>query len=93
MADVTIIGAGVAGLFAAHVLVQRGLTPRILDRNGAPGPHGCSWCAGGMLAPQCEGVTADPSLHTGDLGGKAKTADVTAAVCAALAQGAQRQAA
>lgn len=62
MADVTIIGAGVAGLFAAHVLVQRGLTPRILDRNGAPGPHGCSWWAGGMLAPQCEGVTADPVI-------------------------------
>ena len=35
------------------------MTPRILDRKGAPGPHGCSWWAGGMLAPQCEGVTAD----------------------------------
>ncbi|MGV3694981.1 MAG: FAD-dependent oxidoreductase, partial [Paracoccus marcusii] len=62
MADVTIIGAGVAGLFAAHVLVQRGLTPRILDRIGAPGPHGCSWWAGGMLAPRCEGGTADPVI-------------------------------
>jgi tartrate dehydrogenase/decarboxylase/D-malate dehydrogenase len=29
-----------------------------------------------------ETVTADPSLHTGDLGGKATTAQVTAAVCA-----------
>ncbi|MFN3526775.1 MAG: FAD-dependent oxidoreductase, partial [Paracoccus sp. (in: a-proteobacteria)] len=34
MADVTIIGAGVAGLFAAHELARRGVTPRILDRNG-----------------------------------------------------------
>lgn len=62
MTDVTIIGAGVAGLFAAHVLSQRGITPRIIDRNGPPGPHGCSWWAGGMLAPWCEGVTAEPVI-------------------------------
>lgn len=62
MADVTIIGAGVAGLFAAHELARRGITPRILDRNGPPGPHGCSWWAGGMLAPHCEGVTAEPVI-------------------------------
>jgi glycine oxidase len=62
MADVTIIGAGVAGLFAAHELSLRGLVPRVLDRNGPPGPHGCSWWAGGMLAPQCEGVTAEPVI-------------------------------
>ena len=37
-----------------------------------------------MLA--IEAVTADPSLHTGDLGGQATTAQVTAAVCARLAQ-------
>lgn len=60
MTDVTIIGAGVAGLFAAHELLRRGVRPRILDRNGPPGPHGCSWWAGGMLAPWCEGVTAEP---------------------------------
>lgn len=39
-----------------------------------------------------ESVTANPALHTGDLGGKAMTADVTAAVCAFLA-GEQRKAA
>jgi tartrate dehydrogenase/decarboxylase/D-malate dehydrogenase len=32
-----------------------------------------------------ERVTANPALHTGDLGGKAKTADVTRAVCKELA--------
>ena len=31
-----------------------------------------------------EKVTADPSLHTGDLGGKATTVQVTEAVCEAL---------
>jgi tartrate dehydrogenase/decarboxylase / D-malate dehydrogenase len=38
-----------------------------------------------MLA--IESVTCNPALHTGDLGGMAKTADVTRAVCAALASG------
>jgi tartrate dehydrogenase/decarboxylase / D-malate dehydrogenase len=31
-----------------------------------------------------EAVTADKSLHTGDLGGTATTAQVTAAVCALI---------
>jgi tartrate dehydrogenase/decarboxylase/D-malate dehydrogenase len=30
-------------------------------------------------------VTANPALHTGDLGGSARTVDVTQAVCQALA--------
>jgi tartrate dehydrogenase/decarboxylase / D-malate dehydrogenase len=33
------------------------------------------------LMKAIESVTADPSLHTGDLGGRATTAEVTAAVC------------
>ena len=32
-----------------------------------------------------ESVTVNPALHTGDLGGQARTAEVTAAVCKALA--------
>ncbi|MET0164415.1 MAG: tartrate dehydrogenase [Vicinamibacterales bacterium] len=39
-----------------------------------------------------EGVTANPTLHTGDLGGTAVTAQVTGAVCSAVA-GAARKAA
>src|SRR3984893_8870459 len=35
-----------------------------------------------------EAITADTSLHTGDLGGKATTAQVTAAVCAYIAKAA-----
>jgi tartrate dehydrogenase/decarboxylase/D-malate dehydrogenase len=31
-----------------------------------------------------EKVTANPALHTGDLGGQAKTADVTTALIEAL---------
>ncbi|MDX5383082.1 MAG: FAD-dependent oxidoreductase [Rhodobacterales bacterium] len=62
MADVTIIGAGVAGLWAAYALSQRAITPRLIDRAGAPGAHGCSWWAGGMLAPFCEGATSEPAV-------------------------------
>jgi len=40
-----------------------------------------------------EQVTANPALHTRDLGGKASTAQVTQAVCELLSAGAQRQAA
>ena len=62
MFDITIIGAGVAGLWAAWELRKAGLIPRILDRNGPPGPHGCSWWAGGMLAPYCEGAVSEPAI-------------------------------
>jgi len=40
-----------------------------------------------------ESVTATPSLHTGDLGGKATTVEVTKAVCAYLAADKERKAA
>ena len=40
-----------------------------------------------------EQVTANPALHTRDLGGKATTAEVTQAVCGLLAASAQRKAA
>ena len=40
-----------------------------------------------------EAVTANPALHTGDLGGKAKTVDVTKAVCDFLTAGKQAKAA
>ncbi|WP_071795364.1 FAD-dependent oxidoreductase [Natronohydrobacter thiooxidans] len=64
MADLTIIGAGVAGLWAALSARKAGLEVRVIDRNGPPGPHGCSWWAGGMLAPFCEGAVAEPAVVT-----------------------------
>lgn len=62
MTDVTVIGAGVAGLWAALALARAGMRPRLVDRNGGPGAHGCSWWAGGMLAPLCEGAVAEPMI-------------------------------
>lgn len=54
-----IIGGGVAGLCVATELVARGCEVTIFDPSPRPGPHGCSWWAGGMLAPFCESETAE----------------------------------
>ncbi len=59
MTEARVIGAGVAGLTVATELVARGLDVTIIDRAARPGPHGCSWWAGGMLAPFCEGESAE----------------------------------
>jgi glycine oxidase len=77
MADITIIGAGVAGLWAGWELRKAGLTPRILDRRGPPGPHGCSWWAGGMLAPYCEGAVSEPVIVEHGKGAAQAWAEVT----------------
>lgn len=55
----TILGGGVAGLCVATELSRRGCTVTIIDPERGPGPHGCSWWAGGMLAPDCEGEAAE----------------------------------
>lgn len=59
---ITILGSGVAGLTTATELARRGHLLQVVDPAGAPGPHGCSWWAGGMLAPFCEGETAAPEI-------------------------------
>ena len=58
MTRVTVIGAGVAGLTAALELSERGAQVRVLERASRLGESACSWCAGGMLAPYCEGEGA-----------------------------------
>lgn len=66
MSKITILGAGVAGLCVATALAERGARPRLIDPRGGPGAHGCSWWAGGMLAPFCESETAEePVLRHG----------------------------
>lgn len=58
----TIIGGGVCGLATAAELSSRGAQVTVIDPKGAPGDHACSWWAGGMLAPDCEGVSAEPEI-------------------------------
>lgn len=62
MSQITILGAGVLGLAIASELADRGQRPHIIDPCGGPGPHGCSWWAGGMLAPHCESESAEPAV-------------------------------
>ncbi len=62
----SILGGGVAGLCVASELVERGAEVQLFDPAGAPGAHGCSWWAGGMLAPFCEYENAEePVLRLG----------------------------
>lgn len=58
----TILGGGVCGLAMAAELSLRGAQVTIFDPKGAPGDHACSWWAGGMLAPDCEGVSAEQEI-------------------------------
>ena len=58
----TILGGGVCGLAMAAELSSRGAQVTVIDPKGAPGDHACSWWAGGMLAPDCEGVSAEPEI-------------------------------
>ena len=57
--DARIVGAGVAGLCVATEIAGRGGRVSIVDTHAGPGPHSCSWWAGGMLAPHCEGESAE----------------------------------
>lgn len=57
--EVRIAGAGVAGLCVATEIARRGGRVSLVDLHPCPGPHSCSWWAGGMLAPDCEGESAE----------------------------------
>ncbi len=57
---VTMIGGGVAGLTCAVELAERGASVEVYERGRALEDGGCSWQAGGMLAPWCERESAEP---------------------------------
>ena len=61
---VTVIGAGVVGLTAALELSERGAEVEVIERAAHLGESACSWCAGGMLAPWCEGESAPAEVVT-----------------------------
>ncbi|MGH8295337.1 MAG: glycine oxidase ThiO [Steroidobacteraceae bacterium] len=56
-----VLGAGVAGLACAVELAERGAAVEVLERGERVGA-GCSWYAGGMLAPWCERESAEPQV-------------------------------
>ncbi len=64
--NVAVIGAGVVGLACATELVARGAQVSIYERGARIGAEACSWYAGGMLAPWCEGESAEePVIRLG----------------------------
>ncbi|WP_298351255.1 FAD-dependent oxidoreductase [Rhodoblastus sp.] len=56
---IRVVGAGVAGLTVAYELASRGAEVELIEREEGPG-RGCSWYAGGMVAPWCELESAEP---------------------------------
>lgn len=65
-APINVLGGGVVGLSVASALAARGADVHVTDPAGAPGSHACSWWAGGMLAPDCEGTVAEePVIRLG----------------------------
>jgi glycine oxidase len=60
--QVTVMGAGIAGLACAVELAERGADVEVVDRGEKLGAAGCSWYAGGMLAPWCELESAEPLI-------------------------------
>jgi glycine oxidase len=59
---VTVVGAGVAGLTCALELAERGADVEVLERHAGLEAAGCSWFAGGMLAPWCELESSPPLI-------------------------------
>ena len=63
---VGVVGAGVVGLACAVELLERGASVEIHERGAFAGERACSWHAGGMLAPWCEGESAEePVIRLG----------------------------
>lgn len=58
--DLTVIGAGIAGLWCAWMAQRAGMAVRVVERGSERLDAGCSWRAGGMLAPEVEAELAEP---------------------------------
>jgi len=63
---ITVVGAGITGLWQALTLARRGHRVRLIERCQTPFAAAASRFAGAMLAPYCETETADPVV--GELG-------------------------
>lgn len=65
---ITVVGAGVLGLWQAMVLAKAGRRVRLTDASPQPFVHSASRWAGAMIAPECEAESAPPLVR--DLGRK-----------------------
>jgi glycine oxidase len=63
---ITVVGAGITGLWQALTLARRGHRVRLIERSQMPFASAASSLAGAMLAPYCEAEGAEPVVR--DLG-------------------------
>jgi glycine oxidase len=64
--SITVVGAGITGLWQAFTLARRGHRVRLIERSAEPFAEAASAFAGAMLAPYCEAEAAEPVIR--DLG-------------------------
>jgi glycine oxidase len=64
--SITVVGAGITGLWQALTLARRGHRVRLIERSAEPFAEAASAYAGAMLAPYCEVESAEPVVR--DLG-------------------------
>ncbi len=60
---ITVVGAGIFGLWQALLLARAGHRVRLLERSAEPFKAGASQWAGAMIAPFCEAEAAPPSVR------------------------------
>jgi glycine oxidase len=60
---ISVIGAGILGLWQALVLARRGHAVRLIEASADPFAAGASRYAGVMLAPDCEAEAAPPVMQ------------------------------
>ncbi|ACB95786.1 FAD-dependent oxidoreductase [Beijerinckia indica] len=60
---IRIIGAGIMGLTTAFEFASHGADVEVVEQRDGPG-KGCSFLAGGMIAPWCEVESAEPIVGT-----------------------------
>jgi glycine oxidase len=61
--SITVVGAGITGLWQALILTRRGHRVRLLERSVEPFTGAASGFAGAMLAPYCEAEAAEPVVR------------------------------
>jgi glycine oxidase len=61
--EISVVGAGIAGLWQAYTLAGRGHDVRLVEQTATPFTNAASQYAGAMLAPFCEREIAGPIVQ------------------------------